>query len=66
MTTAAQLVAEELIERIGIDGVFVLLIRKSDDTMGAAVAGSKVEFDVLVGCTVEMLGHLRPQFTKGK
>lgn len=59
MQALAQQTTEELSKRIGVDGVFVFCLRRSDDSMGAGYSAPDLPIDVMIGCVITMLAQLR-------
>lgn len=58
MTDVAAKAATTLRALPGVDGVFVMILRRSDNSMGGAVAGD-IPYDSLCACTMQLLGMLR-------
>jgi hypothetical protein len=51
----------ELLSRLGVDGVFIVLYRASDDTMGTAMCAPTLSIDSMVGLSVAGLAMCRAQ-----
>jgi len=45
----------------GVDGVFLMIVSKSKDSMGASMDCSNIHVDTMIGAAVAVLGNIRQQ-----
>jgi hypothetical protein len=64
LVSLAREVAVEVGARVGVDGVFVFVYRKGDDSSGAAINASTVEINTMVAMIVQNLGAIRQQIVE--
>lgn len=65
LTGLATSAASKLQAELGVDAVLVIVIDADVDEVGGGLASNaEVPYDAIVGCTVEVMGRMRPMLNE--